>query len=174
MNTKEIAEMIKKMSPQEREELSKELETIEKKRVFARWRPREGERYYMIDGDRDVPEMSWDNYVFDIYQYDAGNCYQTKELAEQARDSKKAKDKLLEEIREYMDEIGCEEPVWDGCTKNTWLFCYNHGVDDYRWIFEPTANKTFSKIPTFKYDEAKCNLILNKFKDRLDILLEDV
>lgn len=171
MNTKEIAEMIKKMTPQEREELSKELE--EKKRVFSRWKPEKDELYWWINEIGETSYSTWDNCGFDNYQYKRGNCYQTDGLAEEASTKQEAKDKLLTEIREYMDEIGCEEPVWDGCTGNTWLFCASVGVDEYQWVFEMCAHKIPSPIPQFKYNVQQCLLILDKFKDRLDILLED-
>jgi hypothetical protein len=60
-----------------------------------RWRPKKGEAYWMIQNDGDVETHQYADDTYDDKKRDFGNCFKTREQAEQARDDIK---KLLDNV----------------------------------------------------------------------------
>ena len=50
------------------------------------WRPKNNDNYYTIDADGCIEHEVWSNDVIDINCYKLGNCYRTRQDAEQNRD----------------------------------------------------------------------------------------
>lgn len=56
----------------------------------GRWRPRVEDKYFTVTSHGKVIFRKWDNYPADEGCYEMGNCFQTEEEAEEARDKIKA------------------------------------------------------------------------------------
>ena len=50
------------------------------------WKPKDGERYWLVGNGGMVNYCVWKGYEGDIYTYKLGNCYRTREEAEANRD----------------------------------------------------------------------------------------
>lgn len=178
MDIKQLADQIASMTSEDRQVISNLL-AKKPKRVFTPWRPRIGEDYYYIIACG-VNVAKWDSGMFavDCWRLADNNVFQTHELARRAAEKKQTRNALLLEIREYMDEIGCEiVPHWDYHAKpdgnKVYAICY-YNLYDCRWeLNSHRSGKFYSCLPYFAYDRDKCAMILDKFGDRLDILLED-
>ena len=56
----------------------------------TRWKPELGEKYYLSDSNGSVYDSVWSNDYIDRSRFEIGNCFQTKEEAEQAVEKLKA------------------------------------------------------------------------------------
>ena len=65
------------------EALEKEAEMQKKPAESESWIPTYGDKYYYIDDDFGVDYYTYDDYVSDGYKFEVGNCFRTKERAEQ-------------------------------------------------------------------------------------------
>jgi hypothetical protein len=81
----------------------------------GRWKPEEGDTYWFINDIGDICKSTWDNVNTDRKRYLIGNCYQTKEECEFARE----KLKVIAELKEYAEP---KDRAWDG--KNSHYFFY--------------------------------------------------
>lgn len=63
--------------------------------VDERWKPEDGERYFIVGSRGYVMESEWKGYTMDYARYDIGNCFKTEEQAERAAEQIKA---LLKEF----------------------------------------------------------------------------
>ena len=52
-----------------------------------RWVPRQGEHYFLILGNGTIARFPWNDTDFDHEAWHFGNCFQTQEQAEHARDT---------------------------------------------------------------------------------------
>lgn len=68
-------------------ELRERLEKLEAEKIeepqLKRWKPNENERYHTIDDNGDDCDLIWDNDRYDNWRYLIGNCFKTKEEAEE-------------------------------------------------------------------------------------------
>lgn len=66
-------------------ELEKQIEELKMAKVEEpkRWKPNENERYHTIDDSGDDCDLIWDNDRYDNWRYLTGNCFKTKEEAEE-------------------------------------------------------------------------------------------
>jgi hypothetical protein len=55
-----------------------------------RWVPRQGEYYFLILGNGTIARFPWNDTDFDHEAWHFGNCFNTQEQAEHARDQLKA------------------------------------------------------------------------------------
>jgi hypothetical protein len=55
-----------------------------------RWRPRDGEHYFLIQGHGRIAIVPWNDTAFDHETWHFGNCFQTYAHAKQARQQLKA------------------------------------------------------------------------------------
>ncbi len=60
----------------------KEWDAEKKKLVEWRWKPKEGDTYYYVDGCTLVEDRTFEGRVFDERHYEVGNCFRTREEAE--------------------------------------------------------------------------------------------
>lgn len=52
----------------------------------VKWKPEKREDYWFVDTGGDIAMDTWDEMSWDYQIHKVGNCYQTKEEAEQARE----------------------------------------------------------------------------------------
>lgn len=52
----------------------------------VKWKPNEMEKYFRLDSISDIDRAYWTNSFIDQERYKIGNCYKTREEAEQARE----------------------------------------------------------------------------------------
>lgn len=75
------------------EELEKELAKLKakppKREPGERWKPEDGEKYWVIDRDDEPDHYMWDDDSFDYAKLDKFNVFRTKEEAEFARERTK-------------------------------------------------------------------------------------
>lgn len=43
------------------------------------FKPKRGETYYYVGGDRIIDSSGWSNHIMDYYLFNAGNCFRTEE-----------------------------------------------------------------------------------------------
>lgn len=60
----------------------KEWDAEKKQFVEWRWKPKEGDTYYYVDGCTLVEDRTFEGRVFDERHYEVGNCFRTREEAE--------------------------------------------------------------------------------------------
>ena len=54
--------------------------------VSQRWKPKEGEEYWFIWDTGQIKNKVWGTWSYHQRRWDMGNCFKTREEAEQARD----------------------------------------------------------------------------------------
>lgn len=59
----------------------KDWDAGKKQVIDWRWKPKEGDRYYIIGDDGDVVPDTWDGCDLDADRYNFGNCFRTEEEA---------------------------------------------------------------------------------------------
>lgn len=67
------------------------------------WKPKKANAYWYINEYGNVYGYEWHDDPLDLTNYRAGNCFQTKEAA------KNAKEKLLKDLRDYYENGGQEK-----------------------------------------------------------------
>ena len=63
-------------------ELEKQRKEEEEKAKYTRWKPRMGEKYYFIKSNLTIDSEFWNGCTYDSSVYNAYNCFQTEEEAE--------------------------------------------------------------------------------------------
>ena len=75
-------------------ELKERLEKLEAVKVEEpqpkRWKPKDGQIYWLIDRYGNVEDTTWNADSYDTWQHLCGNCFETKEEAEKAVEKLKA------------------------------------------------------------------------------------
>lgn len=140
------------------EELQKEAEEQKKQEEPKPWKPERGEEYFAVEDVADVVPYTYCEDSIDEYNIQLGNCFRTKERAEQVT----KKMRLLLRLEQLHDMLCPDyEPDWnnDGELK----FCLAHYCDDDCW-FVDYFNVT--QYPTVYFDTnenaEKAAEILNK------------
>ncbi len=68
-------------------ELKKQIEELKMAKVkelqSKRWKPEYNETYYVVVSQEDITDYIWDGGYFDKWSYLTGNCFKTKEEAEE-------------------------------------------------------------------------------------------
>jgi hypothetical protein len=140
------------------EALRKEAEAQKKQEEPKPWKPERGEEYFAVEDVADVVPYTYCEDSIDEYNIQLGNCFRTKERAEQVT----KKMRLLLRLEQLHDMLCPDyEPDWnnDGELK----FCLAHYCDDDCW-FVDYFNVT--QYPTVYFDTnenaEKAAEILNK------------
>lgn len=164
------AEMEKRITKMEQElnSLKTQLNKPEKKTGWEK--PEAGQSYWITIQCRDSFEDIWYSSCYDNVHYDNGNCFTSKELAENITRYQS----LDLRIRRRIAEI-CEPVYWNEYNQEKWLLYYNHFDKDFTysstpyyhtnaWHFDSKENA--KKIA----EEFKDELIwyFTEFKDRMD------
>lgn len=102
----------------ELEEIRAKLEKIEKeikeKEKNGKWKPEKGDIYRFISNSGDTASSKWDNDNIDGGRYLIGNCYQTQEECEFARE----KLKVIAKLKEFSES---EDAVWNGMNPHYYI-----------------------------------------------------
>jgi hypothetical protein len=106
---KELEELKQKIADIENKIAKKKVET-------GRWKPEEGDTYWFINDIGDICKSTWDNVNTDRKRYLIGNCYQTKEECEFAKE----KLKVIAELKEYAEP---KDRAWDGTNIHYYICC---------------------------------------------------
>lgn len=85
-------------------ELEKQRKEEEEKAKYTRWKPRMGEKYYFIKSNLTIDSQFWNGCPYDSSVYNAYNCFQTEEEAEEARDHLKIVLKMVS-LKQFFPEI---------------------------------------------------------------------
>lgn len=140
------------------EELEKEAEAQKEQEEPKPWEPEVGEEYfYIYDTLKTGSDFNWGNFI-DYKRIKAGNCFLTKERAEQVAE----KMRLLLRLEQLHDML-CPDYVPDWNNDGELKFCLAHYCDDDYW-FVDYFNVT--QYPTVYFDTKenaeKAAGILNK------------
>lgn len=120
---------------------------------YGRWKPKEGEEYYFITdmtNDIGIDSMTWANDNQDDFLYSIGNCFRTREQAEQAFERLK--------IRTQLEDIALR------LNKGRKIDWENRGREKYYLFYDWSWGEICSTTVLLQSDE--CVYCLNKnFKD---------
>ena len=140
------------------EALRKEAEAQKKQEEPKPWKPERGEEYFAVEDVADVVPYTYCEDSIDEYNIQLGNCFRTKERAEQVT----KKMRLLLRL-EQLHDILCPDYVPDWNNDGELKFCLAHHCDDDCW-FVDYFNVT--QYPTVYFDTEenaqKAAEILNK------------
>lgn len=140
------------------EALRKEAEAQKKQEEPKPWKPERGEKYFTIENRFDVVQYTYCEDDIDESNIQFGNCFRTKERAEQVAD----KMRLLLRLEQLHDML-CPDYVPDWNNDGELKFCLAHHCDDDCW-FVDYFNVT--QYPTVYFDTEenaqKAAEILNK------------
>lgn len=129
--------------------------------------PEIGQYYWCINRQNTVDRLNWENYSFDLVQFNLNNVFLTKEKAQKQADRLK----LLAEIQRFAD-LNNEVIDWinlDNSHIKKYFIAFD--VDLECWITR--FNTCYLNLGiTYFSSENLANQALEKFKDRLDILLD--
>lgn len=133
-------------------------EFLEKLEEPKPWKPERGEEYFAVEDVADVVPYTYCEDSIDEYNIQLGNCFRTKERAEQVT----KKMRLLLRLEQLHDMI-CPDYVPDWSReKDKFCLCYNHEGKQWSvesWLF--FENQGFVCFDTFENAE-KAAEILNK------------
>lgn len=140
------------------EALRKEAEAQKKQEEPKPWKPERGEEYFAVEDVADVVPYTYCEDSIDEYNIQLGNCFRTKERAEQVT----KKMRLLLRLEQLHDML-CPDYVPDWNNDGELKFCLAHHCDDDCW-FVDYFNVT--QYPTVYFDTEenaeKAAEILNK------------
>lgn len=129
MNRQEAKEQMEKLQ----EEMDRLKEIIEKPESVV-WKPKNGESYYYYHYNGVSSSLWSDITIADSGMYEIGNCYQTKEQAENARDAQI----ILTRLQRLADEANggrLKGRDWEGI--NRYSPYYNYMDDCFKTTTDP-------------------------------------
>lgn len=93
---------------------------FEEVKESTRWKPRIGQKYYLLDSNGSVYDSVWSNDYIDRNRSEIGNCFKTKEEAEKAVEKLKAWKRLKDSGLKFKD--------WNKINYDK-TFCINAGIE---------------------------------------------
>ena len=121
------------------------------------WKPKISEKYYYVDNVHMITDFfHWDGDEFDYVRYNAGNCFSTKERAEQVAE----KIKILLKLEQYHD-VFCPDyvPDWSNNMRKHYVF---YDKDKKKWDFDWVASLKSTTLVYFDSEETAqkvCDLL---------------
>jgi hypothetical protein len=123
-----------------------------------------GQPYWYIGSDNSLYEDSWGNTSIDIARFNLNNVFLTKENAQKQAD----RNQLLADIERFAAENNGEID-WSEVNKTKYFISYDNL--DNKWVGD--SNSKYKIQGTTYFSSATIAAqALEKFKDRLDILLD--
>lgn len=113
-------EQLKKEFANQIAELEKQL--AEENKLSKVWKPKKGEKYYVLELNGGATEYSWKDNVFDKVMYQRGNCFKTKEEAEWADQHRIVATELKNFVAENDPRPITKKDWWDGSIEKSFLF----------------------------------------------------
>lgn len=112
MTNKELEQKIK--------ELENQLTELKNAKVEDKvWKPENEEKYWFVLYDGDVYWDWWRDDDYDIFQYEQGNCFKTKEEAEEHLKKLTIQGKFKTYVREHSDKLD-----WENEKQDKWYVYY--------------------------------------------------
>lgn len=116
--------MTKQEYENEIKELKERLERLETEKIeeplSKRWKPEYNETYYVVVSQEDITDYIWDGGYFDKWSYLTGNCFKTKEEAEEH----KKQIEYTARYKNYIEEHN--EPIdWNNQLQNKFAVYYD-------------------------------------------------
>lgn len=131
--------------------------------LYAVVKPEIGTIYHVIDSRNKALMSSWQNNTGDNERFSINNVFLTEENAQKQAD----RNKLLAEIQRFADENN-EVMNWSTLEHQHYIIFDSH---DEEWEFDTSCRYKLPGVIYFS-SENLANQALEKFKDRLDILLD--
>lgn len=143
-----------------------------------RWKPEEGERYWVLGSRGDTVNHTWNADQFDIQLYNTGNCFRAKVEAEAA--AEKVKEFLLALHEETEEAKKQEVHLPDWCKVGEWVWVNNSyhkitciGINGYsipliildndnRYIFGSLSWDDVSQACPRPYNEKEMEALVGK------------
>lgn len=97
-----------------------------KEKKKGRWKPKMGEKYYLVDDAGDICSNSWGNYDLDAFRHSIGNCFKTYEEAEEYKTKLVFQQQYRDYALEHNDEID-----WENDKQKKWYVFYEPGLKGY-------------------------------------------
>lgn len=94
-------------------ELQDELEKLKAAKIEAeqpkRWKPEPSKRYWSVTGEGQIFETVWDDDILDVCNYLIGNCFKTKEEAEEYKKQIEYTARYKNYIEEHSEPINWKD-----------------------------------------------------------------
>lgn len=116
------------------EELGKEIERLENKKSYKRWRAEFNNDYYYIDEDGNINSIYENNDISDVFKYKTRNYFKTEEEAEKHRKNLKTYYELMDLAEELNNG---EEIDWENLHQIKYSITYD---SDDKEIFSISNN----------------------------------
>lgn len=139
INLDDVTEIKVDLNNLTEEEIEKLLSLIEKakKPKSKVWKPEEGQLYWLITGT--VTCYNWDGSQTDHNLFSIGNCFKTKEEAENAAERLK----IRAELQRYADEHNDKEIDWGNYNQTKYFFNYDNFENEIRILCTINSREPF-------------------------------
>lgn len=108
------------------EELGKEIERLENKKSYKRWRAEFNNDYYYIDEDGNINSIYENNDISDVFKYKTRNYFKTEEEAEKYRKNLKT----YYELMDLAEELNNGEKIdWNNASQQKYSILYNTEIN---------------------------------------------
>ena len=141
-----------------------ELKAADAAQAEKAW-PQVGDTYFFVDGDGDVVESQWGNYLIDASRMNIGNVFRTVAEAEHEIDRRK----VLTGLRKLAKASGKR----DWADKNQTRYRLVYEADAMRWAHRGNQIERTQGTVYFATEESAQAAIETIGADRLMLLLED-
>ena len=126
------------LTAEERAELLKLVEKANKPKSKV-WKPKNGELYCSCSWNGKVYSYCWSNDFFDEKNYLIGNCFKTKEEAENAVERLK----IRAELQRYADEHNDKLIDWKDARQEKWSFYFTCEDKQFGFCFNFISKDAF-------------------------------
>lgn len=122
-NKKEIEDKIEEIEKQ-LDELKKDVNSLEFDEVKkgVRWEPQFGDKYFYLSGRGFVQSSAWTNHEYDFQRFNLGNCFKTKQEAEEYKENLLIKQQLKDLALELNNGV---EIDWENYEQSKFSIYYN-------------------------------------------------
>lgn len=130
---------------------------LEKSEEPKAWKPENHEKYWYVGYAGEIRDTLWNSRKTDHFHYNFGNCFQTKERAEQVAE----KSKMLLKLERYHDMF-CPDFVPDWNDDSQIKFFVDFHTVDKKWcVFNTNINQSLVEVYFSSRDIAKkvCDLL---------------
>lgn len=151
------------------EELGKEIERLENKKSYKRWRAEFNNDYYYIDEDGNINSIYENNDISDVFKYKTRNYFKTEEEAEKYRKNLKT----YYELMDLAEELNVGKKVdWNNYCQIKYSISYD---SDDKEIFSTSNNIVKILGQIYCLDKNFLEIAIDRIgEDRLEKLFKEV